>query len=62
MGKKKSPSGPRDLVKTGRNKSYARRDARGRFTEMTDTGRSLSRDMRQHATHRKPARQGDRGD
>jgi hypothetical protein len=62
MGKKKSPSGPRDLVKTRRNKSYARRDARGRFTEMTDAGRSLSRDMRQHATHRKPARQGDRGD
>jgi hypothetical protein len=62
MGKKKSPSGPRDLVKRRTNKSYARRDARGRFSEMTDTGRSLSHDARQHATHKKPRRQGDRGD
>jgi hypothetical protein len=62
MGKRKSPSGPRELINTGRNKSFARRDARGRFTEMTDEGRSLGRDRRQHATHKKPRRQGDRGD
>jgi hypothetical protein len=62
MAKKKSPSGPRDEVDTRRNKSYARRDSRGRFTEMTDVGRSLATDRRQHAKHRKPPRQGDRGD
>ena len=62
MTKKKTPSGPRDMVVTSRNKAYARRDARGRFTEMTDQGRSLSRDRRQHASHQKPPRQGDRGD
>jgi hypothetical protein len=62
MGKKKTASGPRDQVVTARNKSYARRDSRGRFTEMTDEGRSLARDRRQHAKHAKPRRQGDRGD
>ena len=36
--------------------------ARGRFTEMTDVGRSLSQDRRRHAPHKKPRRQGDRGD
>jgi hypothetical protein len=29
---------------------------------MTDQGRSLSADKRQHAEHKKPARQGDIGD
>ena len=62
MTKKKTPSGPRDIVVTSRNKSYARRDARGRFTEMTDQGRSLSRDRQQHAGHKKPPRKADRGD
>jgi len=62
MTKKKTPSGPRDLVASKRNKSFARRDARGRFTEMTDQGRSLAQDQRRHATHKKPRRQGDRGD
>jgi len=59
---KKTPSGPRDQVITRQNKSYARRDARGRFTEMTDVGRSLSQDSRRHAVHTKPRRQGDKGD
>ena len=62
MSTKKSASGPRELIDTGRNKSYARRDAAGRFSEMTDQGRSLSSDSRRHATHKKPARQGDKGD
>jgi len=60
--KKKTPSGPRDVVVGRRNKSFARRDARGRFTEMTDVGRSLSQDRRKHAQHKKPRRQGDKGD
>jgi hypothetical protein len=62
MATKKSPSGPRELIDTGRNKSYARRDAAGRFSEMTDQGRSLSTDRRQHSEHKKPTRQGDKGD
>jgi hypothetical protein len=62
MSTKKSASGPRELIDTVRNKVYARRDAAGRFSEMTDQGRSLSSDSRRHATHKKPARQGDKGD
>ena len=62
MAAKKGSSGPRELIDTGRNKSFARRDADGRFSEMTDQGRSLSADKRQHAEHKKPARQGDKGD
>src|SRR5437667_11655079 len=44
MGKKKAPSGPRDRIVTSRNTSFARRDDRGGFTEMTDQG------ARWHAT------------
>ena len=62
MSKKKTPSGPRERIDTGRNKAFARRDDQGRFTEMTNVSRSLSRDRLQHAQHKKPARQGDRGD
>jgi len=62
MAAKKGSSGPRELIDTGRNKSFARRDADGRFSEMTDQGRSLSADKRQHAEDKKPARQGDKGD
>ena len=62
MATKKGSSGPRELINTGRNKSYARRDAAGRFSEMTDQGRSLSADKRQRAMHKKPTRQGDKGD
>jgi hypothetical protein len=62
MAAKKGSSGPRELIDTGRNKSFARRDAAGRFSEMTDQGRSLSADKRQHAEHKKPVGQGDRGD
>jgi hypothetical protein len=62
MAAKKAPSGPRELIDTGRNKSFARRNAAGRFSEMTDQGRSLSSDKRQHANHKKSARQGDKGD
>ena len=59
---KKKGSGARELIDTGRNKMYARRDGNGRFTEMVDQGRSLAADSRQHATRKKPAKQGDKGD
>ena len=60
--KTKKGSGARELIDTGRNKMYARRDGDGRFTEMTDQGRSLSADARKHAKTKKPAKQGDKGD
>jgi hypothetical protein len=58
----KRSSGRRELIDTGRNKMYARRDEQGRFKEIDDTGRSLSADRRRKAKTKAKAGQGDRGD
>jgi len=60
--KSKKGDGARELIDTKNNKSYARRDGNGRFTEMVDQGRALSADARQHAKAKKPPKQGDKGD
>jgi hypothetical protein len=52
----------RELIDTGRNKMYARRDEKGQFREMDDVGRSLSADRRRAAKTKAPRGQGDRGD
>ena len=52
----------RELIDTGRNKMYGRRDVQGRFTEMDDVGRSLSTDRRRQAKTKAKSGQGDRGD
>lgn len=52
----------RELIDTGTDKRYVRRDDQGRFKESDDVGRSLSQDVRQHAKHSAPKGQGDRGD
>jgi hypothetical protein len=53
----------RELLDTGNDKRYIRRDENGRFTtDQVDVGKSLAADRRQHAkTVAKPG-QGDRGD
>ena len=52
----------RELIDTGTDKRYVRRDDQGRFEESDDVGRSLSQDVRHHAkTVAKPG-QGDKGD
>ena len=58
----KRASGRRELIDTGRNKMYGRRDERGRFTEMDGVGRSLSTDRKRAAKTKSPRGQGDRGD
>ena len=57
-------AGKRELIEPHRgDKRYVRRDAQGRFTsDQVDVGRSLSRDVRQHAKTVAPKGQGDRGD
>ena len=52
----------RELIDTGTDKRYVRRDERGRFKASVDVGRSLSADRRR--TAKTPARkgEGDRGD
>ena len=52
----------RELIDTGNDKRYVRRDEKGRFEEVEDVGRSLSQDVRKHAKTKVPAGQGDRGD
>jgi len=52
----------RELIDTGTDKRYVRRDERGRFVESDDVGRSLAADRRRHATNEAPRGQGDRGD
>jgi hypothetical protein len=54
--------GKRELIDTGRDKRFVRRDEEGRFDEEADVGRSLAQDRRQHAKRTVPSGQGDRGD
>ena len=57
----KKPRG-RELINTGTDKRYVRRDEKGHFKESDDVGRSLAADRRQHAKTKAPKGQGDRGD
>jgi hypothetical protein len=52
----------RELINTGSDKRFVRRDEQGRFRESDDVGRSLGADRRQPAQHKAPKGQGDRGD
>jgi hypothetical protein len=52
----------RELIDTGRDKRYVRRDAKGQFNESDDVGRSLSQDRRRKAKKVAAKGQGDRGD
>ena len=61
MSKKTSKS-HRELIDTGTDKRFVRRDEKGRFEEVSDVGRSLARDRQQQAKTKVPSGQGDRGD
>jgi hypothetical protein len=52
----------RELIDTGTDKRYVRRDEQGQFKESDDVGRSLAADRRQHAKTPSKKGQGDRGD
>ncbi len=58
----KKETGKRELIDTGHDKRYVRRDDRGRFDEVVEVSRSLSQDVRHHAKTKVPPGQGDRGD
>ena len=59
---KKSAKGHRELIDTGTDKRFVRRNEKGQFEDVADVGRSLSRDRQQQAKTEVPAGQGDRGD
>lgn len=61
MAQKKDGS-KRELIDTGKDKRYVRRDSEGRFDEVDDVNRSLSQDVRKHAKNTVRSGQGDRGD
>ena len=52
----------RELIDTGKDKRFVRRDEKGQFDEVADVGRSLAQDRRHHAKKTVPPGQGDRGD
>ena len=52
----------RELINTGTDKRYVRRNEKGQFKESDDVGRSLSRDRKQSAKRTVKAGYGDKGD
>jgi len=58
----KKASSKRELIDTGRDKRYVRRDSEGKFKESDDVGRSLSQDRKRKAKRTVKAGQGDKGD
>src|ERR1700732_4371831 len=52
----------RELIDTGTDKRYVRRDPKGRFKESDDVGKSLSQDVRKPAKTKVKPGQGDKGD
>lgn len=52
----------RELIDTGTDKRYVRRDEQGQFRESDDVGKSLAQDVRKTAKASVKAGQGDKGD
>ena len=53
---------PRELIDTGTDKRFVRRDDEGKLKESDDVGRSLTTDRRQHAKNKAKKSEGDKGD
>ena len=59
---KSKSSGKRELIDTGTDKRYVKRNAKGQFKESDDVGRSLSQDSKRKAKTTVKPGYGDRGD
>ena len=59
---KRHSAAKRELIDTGTDKRYVRRDDKGRFSESDDVGKSLSQDRRRSAKTKVASGQGDKGD
>ena len=62
MAGKSGAGKKRELIDTGNDKRYVRRDEKGRFDEVDDQSRSLAQDVKRKAKTKVPAGQGDKGD
>lgn len=52
----------RELIDTGTDKRYVRRDEEGKFKDSVEVGRSLSTDRRHDAKNEAKPGEGDKGD
>ena len=59
---KKATKSHRELIDTGKDKRFVRRDEKGQFKDVVDVGRSIANDRKQQAKTKVPPGQGDRGD
>jgi len=61
-GTRRKTAAKRELIDTGTDKRYVRRNASGQFKESDDVGRSLAQDRRRKAKAASKKGQGDKGD
>jgi len=55
-------AGKRELINTGTDKRYVRRNEKGQFKDVVDVGKSLAADRLKKAKTSVKSGQGDRGD
>ena len=53
---------PRELIDTGTDKRFVRRDREGKFSESDDVGRSLAQDQKRDSATKPKKGEGDTGD
>ena len=53
---------PRELIDTGTDKRYVRRDEQGQFKESDDVGRSSAQDQKRDSKTKPKKGEGDKGD
>jgi hypothetical protein len=58
----KRSAAKRELINTGTDKRYVRRDQSGKFKDSDDVGRSLAQDRQRAAKTKSKPGQGDKGD
>jgi hypothetical protein len=58
----KKKAAKRELIDTGHDKRFVRRDESGEFNESDDVGRSLAQDRKRKSKKATSSGQGDRGD
>ena len=53
---------PRELIDTGSDKRYVRRDKKGQFKKSDDVGRSSAQDQKRDSKTKPKRGEGDKGD
>jgi hypothetical protein len=53
---------PRELIDTGTDKRFVRRDSEGKFKESDDVRRSLAQDQKRNSSNKPKRGEGDKGD